>query len=74
MYDLRGYVCAAVLVGATSWRLLKRAERGSLRDGEAWDRSHLSAAWRELWMRTARGSIERLPDPARHPECWFKII
>jgi len=38
------------------------------------DRSLLGAAWGELWKRTAAGRFERLPDPATHPECWFKII
>lgn len=37
-------------------------------------RAVLAAAWEQLWKRTAGGSFERLPDPARHPECWFKFI
>ena len=34
----------------------------------------LALASARLWKRTAGGSFERLPDPARHPECWFRII
>jgi hypothetical protein len=34
----------------------------------------LALAWAELRKRTAGGTFERLPDPARHPECWFRII
>jgi hypothetical protein len=37
-------------------------------------RSILVLAWAELWKRTVGGSFERLPDPARHPECWFKFL
>ena len=43
-----------------------RAARGS--------RPVLALAWAELWKRTAGGTFDRLPDPARHPECWFRII
>jgi hypothetical protein len=51
-----------------------RAERRRHRDREAGDRLSLAAALGELWKRTAGGSFERLPDPARHPECWFKFV
>ncbi|HYW27487.1 MAG TPA: hypothetical protein VE953_25165 [Terriglobales bacterium] len=51
-----------------------RAERTGHRDGEPRSRSALAAAWEELWKRSVGGSFERLPDPARHPECWFKIV
>jgi hypothetical protein len=37
-------------------------------------RAVVALAWAELWKRTAGGRFERLPDPATHPECWFKII
>jgi hypothetical protein len=36
--------------------------------------SLFAAACRELWKRTAGGSVERLPDPNRHPECWFRLV
>ncbi len=36
--------------------------------------SLLAIAGRELWRRTLGGSVERMPDPARHPECWFRFI
>jgi len=52
----------------------RRAELGSRRVEDPWDRSFLVAAWTELWRRTAGGSFERLPDPARHPECWFRFF
>jgi len=52
----------------------RRAERRRDRNDDCGDRWLLVVAWTELWKRTVRGSIERLPDPARHPECWFRII
>jgi hypothetical protein len=51
-----------------------RAERIRHNGGEPRGRSTLALAWEELWKRTAGGSFERLPDPTRHPECWFKIV
>jgi len=51
-----------------------QAERRRRRYSGPGDRSLLGAAWGELWKRTAGGGFERLPDPARHPECWFKFI
>jgi hypothetical protein len=56
--------------------LLERrsAERRARGRGTSGTRPALAAAWTELWKRTAGGSFERLPDPARHPECWFRII
>jgi hypothetical protein len=36
--------------------------------------SRLALAWEALWQRTVGGSFDRLPDPAKHPECWFKIV
>jgi hypothetical protein len=52
----------------------RRAVRRRHRDGEPGDRSLLAVAWTELWSRTAGGSFDRLPDPARHPEAWFKFV
>lgn len=49
----------------------KRRARGRVAGGS---RPVLSVALAELWKRTAGGTFERLPDPASHPECWFRII
>ena len=37
-------------------------------------RAVVATAWAELWKRTVGGGFERLPDPATHPECWFRLI
>jgi hypothetical protein len=50
------------------------ARRRSDRRDAGGGRPILAVAWAELWKRTAGGSFERLPDPASHPECWFRII
>ncbi len=52
----------------------RRAERRRPREAGPGGPSALVLAWTELWKRTARGSFDRLPDPARHPECWFKFV
>jgi hypothetical protein len=30
--------------------------------------------WEAPWPGVASSSHERLPDPAKHPECWFRVI
>jgi len=52
----------------------RRAERARGDRRSDGGRSVLAVAGEELWKRTFGGSFERLPDPARHPECWFKFV
>lgn len=37
-------------------------------------RPALLVAGELLWRRMAGGGVGRLPDPARHPECWFRFL
>jgi hypothetical protein len=52
----------------------RRTERRSRDRSARGGPSALAVAGAELWKRTFGGSFERLPDPATHPECWFKIV
>jgi hypothetical protein len=50
----------------------------SLRAEHRWRRPRLrpalTVACELLSRRMAGGGVERLPDPGRHPECWFRFL
>jgi len=52
----------------------RRAPRRARGRGAGASGPVIARAWAELWKRTAGGRFDRMPDPARHPECWFRIV